>query len=96
MAIKRTINFTFCTYGVINIDLDVYVYRLLALKLGYKSPSQKEAELGVKNWFWTLAAKSPKHNSEWLQQQAVLEIADKKLYNDYQNWHLYFEVTEPD
>lgn len=71
------------------ITLDTVLSDLLAIKLGYR-PDDAQAHAAVREWLQQQLDEAGDPNrirtSQWLQEQVILAIADKKLstkYDDY-------------
>ena len=73
------------------VSLDVYIWQLLALKLG-STPSDRESHEAVRRWLQAQLDEDIDpdrvNTSQWLQGKAVLEIVDKKLSEKFWDWHI--------
>jgi hypothetical protein len=73
------------------VSLNSYVWQLLAIKLGC-TPGDKESHETVRQWLQDRLDEDVDpdrvHTSQWLQGQAILAIADKKLSEKYWDWQL--------
>lgn len=71
------------------ISMDSVLVGVMALKLG-KTPETDEANSAVRKWLQAKLdeASDPDrvHVSQWLQREAVLFIADRKLSERYAAW----------
>lgn len=71
------------------VSLDHILAGVMALKLG-KTPETSEAHSAVRKWLQARLdeANDPGriHVSQWLQREAVLFVADKKLSDQYIEW----------
>ena len=77
------------------VSLDRHLAGLLAIHLGHQ-PDDAEAHRAVRDWLQDRldAEADPERQqvSQWLQGEAVLAVADKKLSESYLTWLTGIEV----
>lgn len=73
------------------VSLDNHVWQLLSIKLG-RVPDSPDSHSAVRQWLQAQLDDDVDpdrvHTSQWLQQKAVLKIADKNLSKRYWDWRL--------
>ncbi len=73
------------------VTLDRILSELLAIKLGYK-PDDAQTHTAVREWLQQQLDDAGDPNrirtSQWLQEQAIIAIADKKISSKHDDWIL--------